>query len=317
MTKQSNIFSHGLKVLLIVGVGRSGTSLLHSMLNAHSKIDLIPEINYIRRFLIRDGLKKFKNKNDLSIFLSNDARIKRLKLDLRNFVDDIDISINNLGPVLYAKIFQKSANKSTTVYVGDKDPRSIEYLPAISRILPSVKFIHVLRDPRDVVLSKIKANWSANRSILTNIFAGTVQLKLAVHYQNLFPSSIIQIRYEDLVTNPKSVLEKICSLLNLDYEAGMLDYQKSAQTLIAADEYAWKKETLQPIISNNINKWKTDLTKFQINLVEELNPVAFGVYHYTKAYPEITYFQKLVIYLIKLPYLILATCYCKYRLWTQ
>ena len=74
-------------MIFIVGVGRSGTSLLHSILNAHSEVTFIPEINFIRRFLsssILTDLYKSKGDNGLINMLETDSTIKRLNIEIGN-----------------------------------------------------------------------------------------------------------------------------------------------------------------------------------------------------------------------------------------
>ncbi|MBD3224963.1 MAG: hypothetical protein GF313_09545, partial [Caldithrix sp.] len=119
------------KHLFIVGVGRSGTSLLQSMLNAHSQIIFIPEINYIRRFLRTSALEKLYAKQGragLLEFLSADDLISRLQLDIEDTFSGFDFEGPEPALRIYRTLLTAYAGRESSALIGDKDPRSIEHL---------------------------------------------------------------------------------------------------------------------------------------------------------------------------------------------
>lgn len=303
--------------LFIVGVGRSGTSLLQSMLNAHSEIIFLPEINFIRRFIVKNGLKIIQDNTELIQFISDDKRLKRLNMDFSDIFRNKVINRDNIGLYTYQQILNAYIDGNDITYVGDKDPRSIEFIPTLQRIFPDVKIIHIIRDPRDVLLSKMKAGWSKQRPLLYNVFAGVVQIELVHLHKKSLNENIIELHYENLIQYTLEELQKICTDLKLQFESGMLDFQVSAQKLISEDEIEWKKETLRPVIAENAEKWKQGLTNWQIQLVEELNPAAFRYYRYEKSQPRITIFQIIYLKILAIPFRIMVRLYCKYRVWSQ
>ena len=139
----------------ITGTGRSGTSLLQSMLAAHPQVCMPPETHFIRKYLI-----KYNVINDqLKETLKNDPELARLNIaeQLNNIIDHADNLAN-----LYRQTLTAYRTSNKQLLYGDKDPRNMDYIPIINKKLSNSKFIHIIRDPRDVVLSRTKANWSKN-----------------------------------------------------------------------------------------------------------------------------------------------------------
>ncbi|NQT25738.1 sulfotransferase [candidate division KSB1 bacterium] len=185
-------------MIFIIGVGRSGTSLLQSMLNAHPKVSFIPEISYIRRFLTRNIIVS----KEIAIkLLLADSRLDRLDLPLADILSDTPGEEINLYQ-FYLDIISNYRKKRWKPIIGDKDPRCIEFIPRLNKYFPTAYIIQVVRDPRDVIVSKSRAAWSKNRSILSYIFANMVQMQLANQHASLFGSNYLTVQYEKLLQNP-------------------------------------------------------------------------------------------------------------------
>ncbi|MDP6965953.1 MAG: sulfotransferase [Candidatus Marinimicrobia bacterium] len=290
MDKSSEQQSDFNNLVFIVGVGRSGTSLLQAMLNTHSKIAFLPEINFLRRFLMTNALevlRKGKGEQALKQLLLSDRWLTRLGLDLSEILGKIEFDGQPVSLAIYSKILRTWLAKEKKVIIGDKDPRSIEFLPQLHRLFPEASVIHLYRDPRDVLLSRKKAQWSKNRSIYNHLFVNTVQLKLAHRQIKIFGCRAIEVAYEQLTTSTEEVLRSICTLLNVDYESGMLDFTESARKLVSADEMQWKKETLAPLTGSSVGRWEKDLTAWEVALVEKNVCAAFSHYDYSVSNPSI------------------------------
>ncbi len=292
-------------MIFIVGVGRSGTSLLQSILNAHSKICFVPEINYIRRFLVNNTLeKRFRRQGNDAIvdMIAKDRLINRLNLDIINILKNINFDGHNISYEIYCILLKKYLQKEKKEIIGDKNPRSIEYLPIIKKYFPDVLIINIIRDPRDVLLSKMKADWSKNRSMYLHILINEIQLRLGIKYKYIFGNNYHEIYYEKLLKEPKETITNICDFIGVDYEETMLEYSESAKQLVTNDELQWKKETLGPLLINNYNKWHSKLSNWQITLIEENVKTAFKHYNYTKSNPELSLMQRYLIVITKIIY---------------
>ena len=117
--------------IFIVGVGRSGTSLLQSMLASHSQISFLPETAFIRKYIVKNKLQKWIAElgvaNALKM-IKEDEVLSRINFELptlgENSSDVADLDY-------YIALQQQGMTASGKTRFGDKDPRLIEYLPTL------------------------------------------------------------------------------------------------------------------------------------------------------------------------------------------
>ena len=246
-------------MIFIVGVGRSGTSLLQSMLHSHPSIRFLPETQFLRNYVLTK--KKFKN-TELLDSIKYDPKFNRYKLNKGKLK-------NTSNPLhLYKSIIDQYSDHSIT-YVGEKDPRMIDYLPRLKNYFPKAKVLHIIRDPRDVVLSRTKAEWSKKWPFFLHAYLYNAQLERGRNLGKIcFAENYNEIYYEQLIDQPKETLIKICKFLDIPFNPEMLNFGKHAKGLVDEKEIAWKKETLGPLLNKNKEKWKKELTDYQIRLIQ-------------------------------------------------
>lgn len=273
-----------LQYVAIVGVGRSGTTLLMSMLNAHPEVAFPPEFHFINQHLVQ---KPEATLDEAVARLQADARFERLQVDLDEVIRPFTAGQPFSMPNLYRQILLYYARQQNVTIIGDKAPKYVEYLPVIQQIFPNAKIIHLIRDPRDVYLSRTKAEWSSKRSNTLQFLAYRAQYDLGRQQgPKLFGENYFEIQYEHLLTQPQTELEKICQQLQIPFSDNMLQFSKSAKALVASDELAWKKEVLGPLLTTNMNKWAQELTPQQISRIESACAPTFEDGLYAKAYPS-------------------------------
>ncbi len=261
--------NNGLKLtyFAIVGVGRSGTTLLMSMLNAHPAITLPPEFHFVNQHIVE---KPRATLPEAVARLENDPRFARLGVTLDEVIRPFSHNQSPFSIVnLYRQILKTYAQKQNVSIIGDKAPKYVEHLPILHHIFPDAKIIHLIRDPRDVYLSRTKAAWSATRPDNLQFLAYRAQYALGRRLgPQLFGSGYLEIHYEQLLTQPQIELQRICQLIGVPYQPEMLSFSDSAQGIIFPDEIAWKQEALGPLLTNNMNKWRQALSPDKIARIE-------------------------------------------------
>ncbi|MGD1854734.1 MAG: sulfotransferase [Leptolyngbyaceae cyanobacterium] len=222
----------------LVGAERSGTTLLRLMLNYHPEITWCNEFEYAV-----DQIKqnKWPDLNDYYDWLETH----------RIFQDshfEIDTSLTY--PQLVNSFLHQRLVRDDKPIIGATVHRHFDRLP---KVWPDARYIHIVRDGRDVARSCIGMGWAGNvwRGVERWIEAEKMWVELS---QKLSPDQKLEIVYEDLIVNYVDTLKKICSFIGVDYDAAMLDYVHSS-------DYSLPQPSL-------IQQWKKKQTNRQIQLVE-------------------------------------------------
>ncbi len=266
--------------LFVCGVGRSGTSLLQSLLNAHSQLAFPPETHFFRRHVIGRGAATWRAS-------TLDERRSRLALDLDlaragALVEELAAHAEP-GQAFRALLSSVAASEGKP-RVGDKDPRNIDVLPQLAQEFPAAVLLHIVRDPRDVLASRMQAAWSAQRPWWIHPLLYAAQLRRGSDEgRRAFGARYLEVHYEALLAAPEAELRRICDHAQLPFEPSMLEFAASARRLVAPDEHAWKKETLGPLLTGNAGKWSASLTPFQVAYCESASSIAFERFGYERA----------------------------------
>lgn len=264
---------HDDQLIYIIGVGRSGTSMLMTLLNGHSHIAFTPETHFLRFYMGSEDSKRQIENRGADWFLKlleNDPYFQRLQLPAEDLLAPY-LSGDKVFDLteIYREILSRYLHRRGKSMIGDKDPRYIDYLPVIKSLFPRARIIHIYRDPRDMVLSKTKAEWSAHRPYWVNALISQIQMKRGrATARELFADRYYELAYETLISEPEATLSRLLTFLGLEFEPAMLDLKQSAQELVDPAEMQWKDRTFQPVISRNKEKWRQQLTPRQIRCIE-------------------------------------------------
>jgi len=150
---------------------------------------------------------------------------------------------------------------------GDKTPAYIGHVERLAAIWPDARFVVLVRDGRDVALSVMNVPfgpnnaWAAAHSWVTAIRRGR---EAAAR----FPGRVLEIRYEDLVSEPAETVAALCDFLGLDYSADMLAIERTDRSKVVADQSAWFTNVWGGITTAAVGKWRTELTPRQVGVFE-------------------------------------------------
>jgi len=243
-------------------------------LAAHPKISFLPEINFIRRFVLPGALAKEladgSDRSKVIEVIESDPKLVRLPYSWKELIGQIpaDTPAGEFEESLLSKIIMEH-QKESTAYVGYKDALLIESGETILNRWPNARAVHIIRDPRDVLASRKKADWSKHYPDWRNVIAGMIQLRILNQCRESgFADRILDVKYEDLLVKPEVVAEKLCTFLQLDYDHNMLEFNRRADDLVFSDELQWKKNLFSPLLKGNSGKWKEQLKPCEIALVE-------------------------------------------------
>ncbi len=263
--------------VFIVGCPRSGTTLLQRMVDAHPDIAIVFETHWIprwfekRRGLTPEGYVTPK----LVGRMLEDRRFKNLKVGR----DDLERLIPPSKPVPYASfvtgIFDLHGEAAGKRLVGDKTPAYVRSVPTLHDLWPGTRFVHIIRDGRDVLLSL--KNWSKTGSAAGRFAswkedpAATTGLwwkwnvRLGQEDGNsLGPKLYHEVRYEELVSEPEGTCADLCSFLGLPYDDAMLRFHEGREK---TDPALDAKKAWRPVTAG-LRAWESEMSAEDIERFE-------------------------------------------------
>lgn len=260
--------------LLVVGVGRSGTSLVQAMLHAHPEVAFLPETHFFRRYVApptRRLVWRTRGPRHLRDRLASDTDFARADISPEELLSPFLGSRLFAPSRVYLRLLKLSRRRFGTGRIGDKDPRLVDFLPVVQRFVPGVRVVHVIRDPRDVLVSRRKAAWSRGRSDLSHILTYRAQMERGrAAGSRCLGDRYLEIRYEDLLRAPKETVDGLCRFVGLDFHPATLSFGDDARDLVGEDEWEWKKGITGSLRRDNIGNWKGEIAPTTLRLVERI-----------------------------------------------
>jgi Sulfotransferase family len=257
----------------VVGMNRSGTTLLRMMLDSHPELAIPPETHFVpdvikacrRRGATPDvALAAMKSHREWGDFgFSDEEMLERLRSRRRL----------DAGEAVRA-FYEAYAERERKPRWGEKTPRYLGQMTRIESALPEARFIHVVRDGRDVALSvldrtvrdisaaDVAERW---RRKIEKARAAAPRLR---HY--------IEIRYEDLILDTEPTLRRISDFIALPWSASMLDYHERSPERLAEMQRALPADgrsaeldverrmathvmTTRPPDADRVSRWKRQM----------------------------------------------------------
>lgn len=254
--------------LFIVGMPRSGTSLLSRLLHGHSQWAIAQETHYFTRCWAGEAIRDPDHARELLDCAFNQPEVADMGLseaqveDVRRTVLAADEPSHRL---LLSELLGAFAQNHDAPYWGEKTPAHVEYLDVIADTFPGAVFLVMMRDPRDVSLSLRKTPWNQGRTVFDHAGRWARHARLADAFRRRNADRVQKIKYETLIEAPEDTLREVCRFLGCDVEPSMLARQTTAQANVNPEREPWKNKALQPIDSSNKDKWRD-----QMPLVERM-----------------------------------------------
>jgi hypothetical protein len=215
--------------VIVLGVGRSGTTLLRVMLDRHSELAIPYETFFVPQLAHRHGRRP-----NLDEFVDDLGRLRTLY--------DWGIRPEDVRPRLregmttseaIAAIFETYADRQGKPRWGDKTPLYMQQLPLLERLFPDALWVHLVRDGRDAALSFLELpegfagkTWARPRTVRQFAARWRTEILAARRLGRSAGGRYLELRYEDLVAEPERELRRVCEHASLVWEPGMLDHTR-------------------------------------------------------------------------------------------
>ena len=214
--------------LLVLGVRRSGTTLLRVMLDRNPEL-AVPDESYF----VPQIADRHRGRIDVEAFVDDLRRLPTL-LDWGVEPGDVRVRLRPGATVAdgVRAVYETYAAKAGKPRWGDKTPMYMQHLGLLERLFPDALFLHLVRDGRDACLSFLAVppgimteGWGHPRDAAGFACQWRIEVDAARALGRRISSRrYLELRYEELVAEPEPALRAICAFAGLPYDAGMLDY---------------------------------------------------------------------------------------------
>jgi protein-tyrosine sulfotransferase len=232
--------------VIVGGCGRSGTTLVRELLDRHPRLACGPETAF---------LCDLANPERVAVEWSRDpGPIRRLAAASPDVV------------AFTAAFLREHAAAEGKARWCDKTPRNVRNIPRILHAFPNARFIHVVRDGRDVACSlrrhpketvrhgRVVPN-TVDRPPAEGAKRWVADTSLGLAFKD--HPRCFELRYERLVTEPEATLRELCAFIVEDFDPVMLDPSKAP-----ADDprFLNNPNAAEPISARSVGRWKKDLS---------------------------------------------------------
>lgn len=280
----------------IVGPGRSGTTLVRSLLAAHPRIAVTPETHFLKFAALaaaREGRPGAEAPADPEAFWQALVESPRF-LDLDVEPEAVRRRLNASGEATYRGVFAAMLAAYGARWgkprVGEKTPGHVRMLDRLLAWFPEARVLLLRRDPRAVVASQLKTPWVRPLIAPPGLSGGYLvrsrlaqvaryaedwrQVHQAIQPQLARDPRVSVVTYEALVRDPEGELRRVCAHLGEPYDPAMLS-ERSDETVPAwraGRSDAWRQahhaRTLKPVSTDALETWRGELSAVEAALIE-------------------------------------------------
>ncbi|SES71639.1 Glycosyltransferase involved in cell wall bisynthesis [Salinibacillus kushneri] len=245
--------------IFIGGAGRSGTTLLRVMLNAHPNLCSGPE---------------FKMLQQIANLYNQMISIKDIRKAYGLDIEDINTSFNNF----ISSFFEKFKMESNANRIVEKTPHNVLIMKELVKIFPDAKFIHVVRDGRDVASSLVTMDWYdfqgnplpyvQNIRNATDYWKQVLTKSIQDSRDPILKGKVMFIKYEDLITEPKKIIKDVLVFLDETWSDQVLNYV-NVDRGYEPNESSTNQVSKQ-IYTKSKKRWQIDFTQKDKKVFKEI-----------------------------------------------
>ena len=250
--------------VFVVGSSRSGTTLLYSILLSSGDF-AIYEAETLLLTVCKTKYGSLKKRKNYSKFINdwtNSKQFFRSGLDLVEFRREADAYRENYTDFL--QFFMNNiAKKQGKKRWAEKTPGHISHMERLHKGFPTAKFIHVIRDGRDVALSRRKVGWTGTRSsdplkkLLSAAKSWEISIQEGRSSGNKLRDNYLEIHYEDIINRLDDVLKKINDFAQVNIDRKKIE--DCSVGSIGKGNTAFE-DKMDGISNKGVNRWKNQLT---------------------------------------------------------
>ena len=238
--------------ILIVGLPRSGSTLLEQILASHSQVEGTQELHYLLRIATETGLNRVDG-----------IRYPECMLELNPG------QLRDLGREYIENTMR---HRRGARYFTDKMPNNFTGIGFLHAILPNAKVIDARRHPLDSCLGSFKQLFARGQPFTYDLYElahyYTQYMRLMDHWNKVLPGKVLTVHYEDVVGGLERQARRIADHCGIEWEDRMLRYHETERAVKTASS----EQVRQPIYSGSVNLWRRYEDELS-ELIDYLEPV--------------------------------------------
>jgi len=269
--------------VVVLGVWRSGTTLLKEILDHHSRLAIPGESNFLPGLWVR-----WRARPDVDRILADVDCVPQLRewgvraADIRTSLPERP-SFSDVVRALY----QRYADDRGKPRFGDRTPHYMRHLKLLEHAFDCPRYVHIVRDGRDAALSfagiraRRRPRWIWPRGIVD--FACRWREEVAAARglgATVGPARYLELRYEDLVRSPESIVRDVCAFLDLPFESGMLEFHRRSDLVADANH----RRLAEPV-SPGGRDWRREMSPADVRSFEAIAGPLLGDLGYERSAP--------------------------------
>lgn len=219
--------------ILVVGLPRSGTTLIEQILSSHSRVQATDELTLLDDMALRMNI--------------SGGYLKRLSSMTKDEKKDLRQQYVS-GASAYLK--------QDSDFFIDKNPKNFLHIGLAKRIMPETVVIDVRRDPRDVAISAYRQLFNFTNEFATS-FEGIYEyykgyLEMIDHWQSVYPNQIKTVNYEELVSSPDEQIEALLSFCGLASEPACFEFYDQKRVVMTPSV----GQVSKPMYTSSVGQWR-------------------------------------------------------------
>ena len=240
----------------VLGMPRSGTTLVEQIIAGHSQIFGAGELNLVGQVV--QGLNRWERHVGSG----------------RCYPDSVDDITAKVSAGIASNLLKEMQELAPdALHVVDKMPHNFENIGLIKFLFPQAKIISVRRDPRDIAISNYFTDYQSKHGGMGFAYKlGDIGEQLAdhnllmQHWHKLFPGEILEVKYEDVVDDLESHARRMIDFIGVDWEPQVLNFNQLQRRVKTAS--LW--QVRQPIYKSSKARW-VDYQDYLGPLIEGTN----------------------------------------------
>jgi len=276
-----------ISMAFIVSRGRSGSTLIQSILDAHPNICAPIEAKFVLHLATRYRKTTNWSSKVIARFIDDLYTNRKFRLfwevskdELTTLFDRYEIaSFSDACKVVYLS-HHSMFDKKAICLIVDKNPLYSIFIPPILAVFPEAKFVHLIRDARAATYSHLASLRQKNIPQLAQEWR---ILNKAIEGQKEIGLDCYTLHYENLVHSPTVEFEQLFKFLDIPFTSDLLEAHKTIKEKISNNKYLALKHHQgigQAINMDQVNSWKTELSERNIELINSICRELLMEYNY-------------------------------------